>query len=70
MKRQRCIDDVGAHLADEEGKLVPGRVQVVRQDGAVDGEQGLLAWKTDGEGCEMALEKNEINIRLFDFYNN
>jgi hypothetical protein len=43
---------------------------VVRQDGAVDGEQGLLAWKTDGEGCEMALEKNEINIRLFDFYNN
>ena len=37
---------------------------MVRQDGAVDGEQGLLAWKTDCEGCEMALEKNEINIRL------
>ena len=39
---QRGVHDVGARLPDEERKLVARRVQVVRQDGVVDGVQGVL----------------------------
>jgi hypothetical protein len=55
MKSQGGVDNVGAHLPDEEGELVAGRVQVVGQDGAVDGEERFVARKTDRKCREMAL---------------
>ena len=65
MKRESCVDDVGAHLSDEEGELVAGRVQVVGQDGAVDGEQRFLTRKTDGESREVTLK---FLMKSFNFY--
>ena len=47
MEVQRRVDDVGARFPDEEGELVARRVQVVRQDGIVDGVQRVL-WVDQG----------------------
>ena len=42
MEVQRGVHDVGARLPDEERELVARRVQVVRQDGVVDGVERVL----------------------------
>jgi len=66
VKSQGSVDHVGAHLPDEEGELVAGRVQVVGQDRAVDGEEGFRARKTDCECREMPLETVTLNrVKLF-----
>ena len=62
MKSEGGVDDVRAHLPDEEGELVAGRVQVVGQDRAVDGEEGLGARKTDRECREVPLENILLNF--------
>ena len=36
---------------------------MIGQDGAVDGEQGLGAWKADREGCEMALLRRQDRLK-------
>ena len=56
MERECGVDDVGAHLAHQERELVSRGVQVVGQDGAVDGEQGLGAREADSEGREVPLQ--------------
>ena len=56
MKSEGGVDHVGAHLPDQEGELVAGRVQVVGQDRAVDGEERFGARKTDRKSSEVPLE--------------
>ena len=63
MKGEGGVDDVGAHLPDEERELVAGRVQVVGQDRAVDGEEGLGARKTDRECREVPLETFSLILK-------
>ena len=56
MEGEGGVDHVGAHLPDQEGELVPGGVQVIRQDVVVDGEEGLLAGEAHGVRSKVTLE--------------
>ena len=65
MERECGVDDVGAHLAHQERELVSRGVQVVGQDGAVDGEQGLGAREADSEGREVSLQNRMTGYFAF-----
>ena len=56
MEGEGGVDHVGAHFPDQEGELVSGGVQVVRQDVVVDGEERLLAGEAHGVRGKVTLK--------------
>ena len=56
METDRSSHQVLAVLLDRNRKLVQGILQMIRHDGAVDGEQRLLTRKNNSKCCKMSLQ--------------
>ena len=50
------VDNAANEFSDGEAELVHGALQVVAEDGVVDGEEGVGAREDHGEGGEVPLQ--------------
>ena len=50
------VDNAANEFPDGEAELVHGALQVVAEDGVVDGEEGVGAGEDDGEGGKVPLQ--------------